>query len=548
MQNVQFHGEYKESFNHWWRSETCNEELSALCFTNAGIYFMQFTFYNSFDVYDNNEPYYAAIYNQNGGTLNMTNLYIGIGAHFSVLYNRGTASINGVYTEFSQNISAYYDRWNLRLSTMITNSFGTLCITDSDIMGADTSLIDIYGGTVELRNVTLAQSMMGITTYYSAESISMENVTLYEIGKFYASLGAAIYHYGSDSFGNVRNRNWFVTPPCHLSANAVTLTNSRFSYLDSFGVLTFSEYGIYDPEKEDSQAKSLELTGNQMAMILVPHSAYEGYLYRTDFSALDKMLNESFSGQVPVKYGRQFIDTAQELMNKSTGLIVVENGYEFVVGNNDILVDAELRVNDSRYAIDPYLYIDSGSFDGCIAGNDLENIDIVVISGNIKSCKHYAFNISQVQSDLLTFNRKDQVYLLALVITLQPAAEQCVSVFGSLDIGYEKSRMKNSAMIIGDGVVVVMDDLYISSHSNPFEISQNIAVADGVRSLFIDTVLDESVDLVFPSFCRIACHQIVGGNMSLIRQLVVDCDSKSSDDQLVKCLIFKRFSSASLNM
>ena len=47
-------------------------------------------------------------------------------------------------------------------------------------MGADTSLIDIYGGTVELYNVTLVQSMIGITTYYSAESISMTHLIEFE--------------------------------------------------------------------------------------------------------------------------------------------------------------------------------------------------------------------------------------------------------------------------------------------------------------------------------------------------------------------------------
>ena len=80
-------------------------------------------------------------------------------------------------------------------------------------------------------------------------------------------------------------------------------------------------------------------------------------------------------------------------------------------------------------------------------------------------------------------------------------------------------------MVIADAVDLVMDDLYISSNVNPMQISEDIAVSDGVRSFFIDTVLDEGVDLIFPEFCRIVCHQIVGGNMSLIRQLVVDCNS-----------------------
>ena len=394
MQNAQFLGKYNQSFNESWNSASCDDN----CFSNAGIYFMQYAYYSDVDLYDTNAPYYAAIYNKIGANLNISNLYIGVGAHFSVLHNQGSASMHNLSTEFSQNGSAYYDRWKLRLSTMITNNFGTLSISNSDIVGADTSLIDIYGGTVQLYNVTLAQSMMGITTYYSAEKISIDNMNLYEIGKFYASFGAALYHHAAWSGWNwFSDWNWFRTPPCHLSADWVSVNNSKFSYLDSFGVLTFSEYGIYEPGKEDPQTKSLTFIGNQMVMNLVPDPEYEGYLYRTDFSALDKMLNESFGDEVKVDDVRQFIDTAREMMDNSTGLIVVENGYDFVIGNNDFSVDAELKGNDSEYAVDRYLYLNSGSVDGCIGGNKLTNFDILVKSGNIKSCKHHAFDANQVE-------------------------------------------------------------------------------------------------------------------------------------------------------
>ena len=364
-------------------------------YQNAGIYFMRYPFYDSHvgDTFTNElQPYYTAIYNAQSANINITNLYVGIGAHFSLLHNRGSASIRQLHTEFSQNGSAYYNRWNLRLYTLMTNNFGTLHITDSNIVGADTSLIDIYGGTVELNNVILAQSMMGITTYYSAESISMDNVNLYEIGKFYASFGAASYHSKLGGYASTGEWNWFATTPCHLAADSVTIRNSKFSYLDSFGVVTVNEYGLYDVARDNTVIKSLEFVDNKI--ILKSIGADKS---RTDFTALKSLLNESFGQSVDTDLVLLFIDNALKTMNDSTGLIVVENGYGFVIGNNEILVGAELRVNDSGYAVNPYLYIDSGSADGCMAGNVLENIDIVVKSGNIKSCKHYGFDANQVQ-------------------------------------------------------------------------------------------------------------------------------------------------------
>ena len=390
LTNIQFRGTY--NISQFSIAPTDNSTSDYWDYGNAGIYFMRYFYYNQY-LENENEPYFAAIYNQNGGTLNATNLYIGIGAHFSVLYNQGSASINGLHTEFSRNGSAYYDRWNLRLYTAITNDFGALYITNSNIVGADTSLIDINGGTVRLSNVTLARSMMGITTYYSAESILMDNVNLYEIGKFYASFGAALYHYDpARSDWNVDDPEAvYLTTPCHLSADSVTIQNSKFSYIDSFGVLMISEYGLNDPEDNDVDIKSVKIVNNEIALKLIAGDEYDGYSYRTDFSALSSMLNESFRSMVTAENVANFINASQMLgIHNSTGLIVVENGYEFVIGNNDILVDA-------AFSGDSYLYIDSGSADGCISGNDLVNIDIVVQSGNIKSCKHYGLDSNQVK-------------------------------------------------------------------------------------------------------------------------------------------------------
>ena len=49
--------------------------------------------------------------------------------------------------------------------------------------------------------------------------------------------------------------------------------------------------------------------------------------------------------------------------------------------------------------------------------------------------------------------------------------------------------------------------------------------------MFIDVVLNEEVDIILPAICGIACHQIVDGNMSLIRQLIADCNSTYFGDE-----------------
>ena len=110
----------------------------------------------------------------------------------------------------------------------------------------------------------------------------------------------------------------------------------------------------------------------------------------------------------------------------------------------------------------------------------------------------------------------------------QHAASECISSLGPLAVEYGTSRFTNSSVVIGDAVDVVMDDLVISARSNPLQIGGDIAVGDGVRTFLIDTVLEEDVDLIFPGFCRIDCHQVVDGNLSMIRQLVVDCNASWS--------------------
>ena len=103
-----------------------------------------------------------------------------------------------------------------------------------------------------------------------------------------------------------------------------------------------------------------------------------------------------------------------------------------------------------------------------------------------------------------------------------------------MDVAYGRSLFTDSSVIIDDGIHrVVMDDLYITSHSNIMEISRNVNVENAIQTLFIDTVLDEEADVIFPEFCWINCHQVIGGNMSLIRQLVVECNSSFNGGQLV---------------
>ena len=96
-----------------------------------------------------------------------------------------------------------------------------------------------------------------------------------------------------------------------------------------------------------------------------------------------------------------------------------------------------------------------------------------------------------------------------------------------MDVTYDTSRFAKTRLLINDALDVVMDDLYISSQSN-------ISVVDGARIVLIDVVLNENVDIILPAFCDIACHQIVNGNMSLIRQLIVECDSSHNHSHSVQ--------------
>ena len=93
-----------------------------------------------------------------------------------------------------------------------------------------------------------------------------------------------------------------------------------------------------------------------------------------------------------------------------------------------------------------------------------------------------------------------------------------------MDVTYDTSRYANTRLLINDALDVVMDALYISSQPN-------ISVVDGVRIVFIDAVLNKNADIILPAFCDIACHQIVDSNMSLIRQLIVDCNSTYFGDE-----------------
>ena len=111
---------------------------------------------------------------------------------------------------------------------------------------------------------------------------------------------------------------------------------------------------------------------------------------------------------------------------------------------------------------------------------------------------------------------------------------QCLSTLGPVDLTYNTSRFENSSIVV-ENAVVLIDDAIISS-SNFLQISEDVIGAEDVWIVFIDTVLDEKVDLIFPEFCHIDCHQIVGGNMSLIRQLVAHCTASYNQSDPVKLL------------
>eukprot|EP01083_Nonionella_stella_P153838 494779_1 len=142
--------------------------------------------------------------------------------------------MDGVYTHYQdKNASSYYDRWQLMFQTGITNNFGTLSISNGAVSGADKSLINIYAGDISITNVSLSQSMLAVITRYTAGGIHLNNVDVFEVGAYYATLGAAVYHGSTPGWMSENDVLYDALnslPPVHLSGKDVVIQNCLFYY------------------------------------------------------------------------------------------------------------------------------------------------------------------------------------------------------------------------------------------------------------------------------------------------------------------------------
>eukprot|EP01083_Nonionella_stella_P275678 936443_1 len=240
IQNVSLQSNYD-----WykWKNYFVNNTL----FSNGGIYYLRWLYYD-ITIKDENEPYFASIFNDKNGIITINNLYVDIGSHYSILYNLGgVITIDNLYCQFPGTQSSYYNRWSLRFHTGITTVYGTLTITNSVLKGTDAVLINIFGGDVSIAHSILSQSMMAIISYYSANIIYLDSVKVHEVGKYYATLGAAFYFsHWQYNYNSILDSKYYNIPAVYLSAKMVSISHSHFNYIGPFGIFSIANYGIYD--------------------------------------------------------------------------------------------------------------------------------------------------------------------------------------------------------------------------------------------------------------------------------------------------------------
>eukprot|EP01084_Bolivina_argentea_P130622 230586_1 len=371
-------------------------------YRNSGVYFLRLEYYDT-TLETDNEPYFAAIVNFEDGIMDINDFNIAIGAHFSILYNQeGIVNINGLYSELHDDQSRYYNRWNLRFYTILTNNFGTLSVSNSVIQGADISLINIYGGDVSITDCILAQSMLNIVTYYTANRIYLHNINVYEVGQYYASLGAALY------FSRSHEELYYI-PATFLSADIVTILNSVMYYIGPFGILEVGKYGLFNIDDGNTNIKKVTILNNSLLVTETLNNnqtdlaLYKGYKYFINFDYLSSLLSQTYGESIPISRMLQFISDINTQLWNVNGLLIIDNQYELILGNNFMHLD-----NKNFIGINSQIYIDTTQ-ENCIAGNKIYNIDFYMKSGKTKSCIHR--NIETAQINLYYF-----IYSLACFV------------------------------------------------------------------------------------------------------------------------------------
>eukprot|EP01083_Nonionella_stella_P076093 207162_1 len=484
----------------YWQNALQNDVATSYSglvnFNNSGMYYMLRL--GKFDptLHQTNEPYLASILNDNHGSLRMDRVRVGVGAHYSVLYNKGDAWINNMQTNWYFDPELYYNRWQLRLASYVTNR-GSVEIQNSVLKGCDAVLIHIYGGSVRIIDSILSQSMKGIVTFYSADSVYIQNVSMDQIGRYYATLGAAYYFSGGTEYDDI--------PPIYLVANDISIVDSNVLYTDPLGIVSVGTHGLYDTDEEDVDVNKTVYMNNNAFMI-------ESF---TDFTYLSSLLTGHFGAIVPISAMSQFV--AQfESTSRASRSIEFEGSYTVIIGNS---------VFEARNVSTQSVYINVDTADNCMASNRYYNYDLIIQSGDILSCKHVDYaRINRTQND------------------------SCFDAMGALNIEYKDSNeFVNSLIVLNHSLSTVYIDDAVLDRSYI-----HIVHADTVN--IFDTILSYRF-LSYPSYCSPECYQIMQQNHSKIRQLILNCnrtasaqDSFQSIDLIegVKYEVFSFFSASAI--
>eukprot|EP01084_Bolivina_argentea_P216288 367489_1 len=478
---------------------------TTLQYDNSGINYLpteKHDFSLSNTAWDN-EPYFTAIFNDYDGVMDVFNLNADTGAHFSILFNRnGIVNIDGMTTQYENNNgSMYYDRWNLMFHTIISNSFGELTIRNSIISAADKSLINIYAGNIYIHNVTLSQSMLPIITLYSAERIYLNNVNIFEVGSYYATLGAAVYYSGSSGSGYGEYVDFYhvvnVIAPIYLSGNEIIVKNCLFYYISPYGIIKIGRSGVYASRNDNRSTSNLVMIGNIFADKTELFS-YKGYHYFTDFSYLSQLTTEYYGAAVDIAAVQVFVANMLEGGNSMKGLVFIGDQYYVVYGGNLFHLTNPNIVNASVKNV----YIDTNTHSNCIAGNTFYNVDLYVNSGDIISCKHSQINIY---------------------------GQACMRHLGAMNNSFKTSYFTNASIIIGSMTkTMIIDDTIFHNSNNSIKTINNQFGFENL--IFLDSMFSDNNEISnILDDCNIICHEIIDNNSSEIRQLNAKCNTNSSN-------------------
>eukprot|EP01083_Nonionella_stella_P159806 521777_1 len=476
---------------------------NAAQYANGGVNYLP-TQHHDFSLSNtawDNEPYFAAILNEYDGVMDVINLNVVNGAHYSILFNRnGVVTMDGVYTQYQDNnASSYYDQSQLMFQTCITNNFGTLSISNGAISGADKSLINTYAGDISITNVTLSQSMLAVVTQHTASEIYLNNVEVFEVGTYYATLGAAVYHGSSPSWMSENDVFYDALnslPPVHLSGKDVVIQNCLFYYTAPYGVVNVNQLGVFASVDRNRTRSNLIMMGNLFYVVAdvldTRWPAYKGYHYFTDFNHLSGLTNGYFGASVAIDAADTFISKMIAGGKSMKGLIFIGNQYQLSYTRNAFYLTETGVLNGNASNV----YVDTDTDTNCMSGNVFYNVNLVVHSGDILSCKHLQIALNE---------------------------QKCVRYLGSINNTFPSSHFISSSIVItASASTIITDDAIFEDTNTPIQI---VTQSSDTNVLFVDTIFSNTEwNAHLIDDCNVICHQIIGNNESQIRQFYAQCN------------------------